>query len=240
MKMSVSHLPVQSVRARSRVGARTGARASQKGQQTKQVIVDAALALAAQIGLEGLSIGALAEVTQMSKSGVFAHFGSREELQISVIREYYSRFADEVFFPAMQEARGLPRVRALFANWMKRVAVELQSGCIFISGAVEFDDRPGPVRDELASSVKIWLAAMYRAVVQAKEEGHLHEDADERQMAFEIHALILALHYEARFLKNPVSLQQANKGFENILARYGKSVVTSCESSPPSIPSTKE
>ena len=186
--------------------------------------MDAALGLAAQIGLEGLSIGVLAEVTHMSKSGVFAHFGSREELQISVIREYYARFADEVFFPAMDEARGLPRVRALFANWMKRVAVEIQSGCIFISGAVAFDDRPGPVRDALASSVKTWLTAMYRAIVQAKEAGHLTENADEEQMAFEIHGLILALHYEARFLKNPASILRANKGFENILAQYGQPV----------------
>lgn len=201
-----------------------GERALQKGQQTKQLIVDAALGLAEQIGLEGLSIGALAEVTRMSKSGVFAHFGSREELQISVIREYYKRFADEVFFPAMDEPRGLPRVRALFANWMKRVAVEIQSGCIFISGAVEFDDRPGPVRDALASSVQTWLAAMYRAVVQAKEAGHLVADADEHQMAFEIHGLILALHYEARFLKNPGATDRVNTGFENILLRYGKSV----------------
>jgi AcrR family transcriptional regulator len=198
----------------------------QKGEQTKLAIIEAALGLAAQIGLEGLSIGVLAEVTQMSKSGVFAHFGSREELQISVIREYYARFSDEVFFPAMQEARGLPRVRALFANWMKRVAVELQSGCIFISGAVEFDDRPGPVRDALAGSVKTWLEAMYRAVVQAKEEGQLNADADEEQMAFEIHGLILALHYEARFLKNPDAIAHANRGFQNILARDGKAGVS--------------
>ena len=212
----------------------------QKGQQTKQAIVDAALGLAAQIGLEGLSIGALAEVTQMSKSGVFAHFGSREELQISVIREYYARFADEVFFPAMEEARGVPRVRALFANWMKRVAVEIQSGCIFISGAVAFDDQPGPVRDALASSVKTWLAALHRAVVQAKEEGQLNEDADEEQMAFEIHGLILAVHYEARFLKNPGATERANKGFENILTRFGKSVTTASAPSPKSNPSFKE
>ena len=193
----------------------------QKGQQTKQAIIDAALGLATQIGLEGLSIGALAEVTRMSKSGVFAHFGSREELQISVIREYYARFYDEVFSPALDEARGLPRVRALFSNWMKRVAVELQSGCIFISGAVEFDDRPGPVRDALASSVDTWLAAMYRAIVQAKQEGHLLHDADEEQMAFEIHGLILALHYEARFLQKPGAIARTHKGFENILARCG-------------------
>jgi AcrR family transcriptional regulator len=196
-------------------------RALQKGLQTKAAIVDAALGLATQIGLEGLSIGALAEVTQMSKSGVFAHFGSREELQISVIREYHTRFEDEVFYPAMQEPRGLPRLRALFANWMKRTSVEIDSGCIYISGAVEFDDRVGPVRDALVGSVKTWLAAMRRAVMAAKEEGHLRPDADEDQLLFEIHGLILALHYEARFLKTPGSIERAVAGFENILMLYG-------------------
>jgi AcrR family transcriptional regulator len=196
-------------------------RAMQKGQQTKATIIEAALGLSTQIGLEGLSIGVLAEVTQMSKSGVFAHFGSREELQISVIREYFSRFEQEVFYPALHAERGLPRVEALFHNWMKRVAVEIQSGCIFISGAVEFDDRPGPVRDALATSVQTWLNALFRAVVLAKQCGHLLPDADEHQMAFEIHGLILALHYEARFLKNPGSIERANQGFTNILVRYG-------------------
>ncbi|MCF8159308.1 MAG: TetR/AcrR family transcriptional regulator [Polaromonas sp.] len=215
--------PSPPITTSERIGQRSSsARALQKGQQTKQLIVDAALGLAEQIGLEGLSIGALAEVTRMSKSGVFAHFGSREELQISVIREYYQRFANEVFYPAMDAPRGLPRVRALFANWMKRVAIEIQSGCIFISGAVEFDDRPGPVRDALASSVQTWLSAFHRAVVQAKQEGQLVPDADEAQVAFEIHGLILALHYEARFLKSPGAIARANTGFENILLRYGK------------------
>ena len=195
------------------------ARAMQKGQQTKQVIVDAALGLATQIGLEGLSIGVLAEVTHMSKSGVFAHFGSREELQISVIREYFNRFEQEVFVPAMREPQGLPRLQALFANWMTRVAVEIQSGCIFISGAVEFDDRSGPVHDALASSVKTWLQAVHRTVVQAKACGHLDENANEQQVAFEIHGLILALHYEARFLKYPGSIERAVQGFNNIVAR---------------------
>jgi hypothetical protein len=86
---------------------------------------------------------------------------------------------------------------------------------------VEFDDRPGPVRDALAESVKIWLAAMHRAVVQAKETADLRADAEEQQMAFEIHGLILALHYEARFLKTPGSINRANKGFANIVTRYG-------------------
>lgn len=193
----------------------------QKGQQTKMTILDAALELATKMGLEGLSIGALAEATHMSKSGVFAHFGSREELQISVVREYFARFEREVFCPAMASPRGLPRVEALFANWMKLIAVEIQSGCIFISGAVEFDDRSGPVRDALSASVQIWLNALTRAVVSAKEHGHLAADTDVHQMAFEIHGLILALHYEARFLKNPGSLERTNKGFNNVLARYG-------------------
>ena len=192
----------------------------QKGRQTKAAIVDTALGLAAQIGLEGLSIGAVSDAMQMSKSGVFAHFGSREELQLSVVREYFRRFDEEVFKPVLQEPKGLPRVRALFANWMQRVAVELKSGCIFISGAVEFDDRLGPVRDALASSVQTWMGAMRRSVVLAREAGHLRADADEHQIVFEIHGLILALHYEKRFLKTPGSLERALFAFDEILARY--------------------
>jgi AcrR family transcriptional regulator len=216
--------PVKTARTGSLSGSISPAvskSSQQKGQQTKAAIVDAALGLATQIGLEGLSIGALAEVMHMSKSGVFAHFGSREELQISVVREYHARFEEEVFFPVLQQARGLPRLRAMFQNWMMRTSVEIDSGCLYISGAVEFDDRPGPVRDALAGSVRTWLAAMHRALVQAKEAGELRADADEQQMAFEIHGLILALHYEARFLKTPGSLDRANTGFANILARYG-------------------
>ena len=218
--MSVSELPAKV------------ARPAQKGQQTKAAIIDAALGLATQIGLEGLSIGALAEVAQMSKSGVFAHFGSREELQISVVREYHNRFEAEVFQPALQAPRGLPRLRALFENWMKRTSVEIDSGCIYISGAVEFDDRPGPVRDALASSVRTWLGAMRRAVEQAKAEGHLLATVDEDQLLFEIHGLILALHYEARFLQAPGSIQRGSRGFDNILAPY--IVAPAVRSAPPS------
>ena len=217
--MTVAEHPVKPERSSSTGAAQP--KPQQKGQQTKAAIVDAALGLATQIGLEGLSIGALAEVMHMSKSGVFAHFGSREELQISVIREYHARFEEEVFFPVLQVARGLPRLRALFHNWMNRTSIEIDSGCIYISGAVEFDDRPGPVRDALAGSVRTWLAAMYRAVVQAKEAGQLRHGADEQQIVFEIHGLILALHYEARFLKTPGSINRANTAFANILARYG-------------------
>ena len=190
-----------------------------KGRQTKAAIVNAALGLASQIGLEGLSIGALAEVTGMSKSGVFAHFGSREELQISVIREYHDQFESEVFYPALSCARGLPRLQSLFDNWMQRTTTEIDSGCIYISGAVEFDDRPGSVRDALASSVNTWQNALQRSVAQAQEEKHLTAKADPLQVAFEIHGLILALHYEARFLRNPGAADRARKGFSEIVAR---------------------
>ncbi|MEY4420890.1 MAG: hypothetical protein RLZZ498_1486 [Pseudomonadota bacterium] len=196
-------------------------RAVQKGQQTKATIVDAALGLATQIGLEGLSIGAVAEVAHMSKSGVFAHFGSREELQLSVIREYHDRFESEVFAPILTAPRGVPRLRQLFANWTQRTSAEIDSGCLYISGAAELDDRPGPVRDALARSVKTWLKAVHRTVVQAREEGHLAADTDAEQMVFEVHGLILALQYDARFLRSSKSLARTLRGFENILLRYG-------------------
>ncbi|EER61717.1 transcriptional regulator, TetR family [Acidovorax delafieldii 2AN] len=204
-----------------RAAGSTG-RALQKGQQTKAVIVDAALGLATHIGLEGLSIGALADVTGMSKSGVFAHFGSREELQISVIREYHTRFEQEVFYPAMAAPRGVARLRALFDNWMKRTSIEIDSGCIYISGAIEFGDRTGPVRDALVSSVLTWHAAMRRAIEHCQELGQLCEEASPEQMLFEIHGLILALHYEARFLQTPGSIDRAITGFNNILARNSR------------------
>ena len=202
-------------------GAAAGHRISPKGLQTKAHIVDVALQLAMHNGLESLSIGGLAEATQMSKSGVFAHFGSREELQISVIREYHHRFEQEVFYPALQAERGLPRLRALFDHWMKRTTIELDSGCIYISGAIEFHDNIGPVRNALVESVSIWHAAMRRTINQCKELDALRPDADENQILSEIHALILVLHYEARFLRSPGAMQRALTGFDNILWRYG-------------------
>lgn len=192
----------------------------QKGRQTRAAILDSALALASQMGLEGLSIGALAEVAQMSKSGVFAHFGSREELQISVIREYHAKFEQEVFVPALREPRGLPRLRAMFDRWVRRVTVERDSGCIYISGAVEFDDRPGPVRDALVEMVRAWHGAMHRAIRIAIDEGQLASDTDADQMLFEMHGLILALHHDARLMRTPGALQRAQRGFERVVDLY--------------------
>jgi AcrR family transcriptional regulator len=210
-----SRLPAaRAVDAPSRRAAAPGLH---KGQQTRAAILDAALLLAAQVGLEGLSIGALAEVAKMSKSGVFAHFGSREELQISVLREYHARFEAEIFEPAMRRARGLPRLRALFEHWVRRVSVELDSGCIYISGAVEFDDRPGPVRDALVAMVRDWQAAQSRAIAQAMAAGHLRADTDVPQLVFEIQGLILSLHHDARFLRTPGVLERVEQSFERLL-----------------------
>lgn len=204
----------------SRTVASGASRALLKGQQTKAAIVEAALGLATHIGLEGLSIGALAETTGMSKSGVFAHFGSREELQISVVREYHARFEQEVFAPALAQPRGLARLRAMLDLWMQRSSIEVDSGCVYISGAVEFDDRTGPVRDALVDSVRTWHAAMRRAIVQSQETGELDAAVDPDQMLFEIHGLVLALHYEARFLQTPGAIDRARQGLRNILARH--------------------
>ena len=192
-------------------------RAHQKGQQTKAAIVDAALGLATQIGLEGLSIGALAEVARMSKSGVFAHFGSREELQISVVREYHIRFENEVFLPILQVERGLPRLRQLFANWTKRTSAEIDSGCLYISGAAEFDDRPGAVREQLVESVEMWRHALLKAIKISIEEGHLKKDANPEAMLFGIYSAVLGLHHDARFLRLTKSIQLAKDLVKKII-----------------------
>ena len=215
--LRVSALPISSnpVRKPNRV-----VRTLQKGQQTRAIILDAALALASHMGLEGLSIGALADVTKMSKSGVFAHFGSREELQIAVVTEYHAKFEEEVFFTAIREPRGLPRLRALYERWVHRVALEVDSGCIYISGAVEFDDRPGPVRDALVAMVKAWHAALHKAILLAQEVGHVKADADVEQILFELHGMILSLHHDARFLRSAGALGRASVGFARAVQCY--------------------
>ncbi|MGI4848724.1 MAG: TetR/AcrR family transcriptional regulator [Janthinobacterium lividum] len=191
-----------------------------KGELTRVAILDMALDLASRNGLEGLTIGSLAERMQMSKSGVFAHFGSREELQIAVLKLYHHRFEQEIFQPAIGLPRGLPRLRALFAGWVSRVALELVSGCIYISGAVEYDDRPGAIRDALLGMVRAWQQALLRSVGQAVELGHLRVDTDAAQLVFEMHGLILALHHEARFMQQPDSIRRAQLGFDRLIDSY--------------------
>lgn len=191
--------------------------APRKGEATRAAIVDAALAIARRAGLEGLTIGGLAESLGMSKSGVFAHFGSREELQLAVLQEYAARFVDEVLRPALREARGLPRLQAMLANWLRLLARELEQGCLMIAGASEYDDRPGPLRDALVGIVTGWKDELLRAIDAAKEEGHLRADVDARQLVFEITGLMLVLHQDARLLKSSDSVKRARAGLARLL-----------------------
>ena len=194
-----------------------------KGEQTRAAILDVALELASRNGLEGLTIGLLADRMSMSKSGVFAHFGSREDLQLEVVKLYHHRFEQEVFYPSIKETRGLPRLVAMYTRWVKRVSVEIASGCIYISGAVEYDDREGPIREELVSMVRAWQGALLRSVRQAIELRHLRTGFDAEQLVFEMHGLILALHHDARFLRNPGAVERARAGFERLIENYRNS-----------------
>jgi AcrR family transcriptional regulator len=191
-----------------------------KGELTRAAILDTALELASRDGLEGLTIGLLADKMNMSKSGVFAHFGSREDLQLEVLKLYHHRFEQEVFFPSIKEARGLPRLRAMFARWISRVSEEIASGCIYISGAVEYDDRPGPIREELVAMVSAWQGALLRCVKQAVETGDLKQDTDPQQLVYEMYGLILAVHHDARLLRTPGAVERAKVGFERLIENY--------------------
>ncbi len=191
-----------------------------KGEQTRAAILDGALELASRNGLEGLTIGLLADRMNMSKSGVFAHFGSREDLQMEVLKLYHHRFEQEVFFPSVKEPRGLPRLESMFARWVKRVSVEIASGCIYISGAVEYDDRPGPIREALVAMVRAWQGALLRAVQQSVDVGALQAGTDPQQLVYEMYGLILALHHDARFLRVPGALERANRGFARLIENY--------------------
>jgi AcrR family transcriptional regulator len=191
--------------------------ARSKGALTKAVIVDQALKIASHQGLEGLTVGLLAEALAMSKSGVFAHFGSREELQLAVVREYYRRFESQVFKPALQEPKGLARLQKMINLWMQTSIQELSAGCIFISGAVEFDDRPGPVRDELVRSVQTWRAALKRAIEQAVEVGDLKKDCAPEAVLFQIYSYVQGLHHDARFLQISRSVDIAAQSIQQTI-----------------------
>jgi AcrR family transcriptional regulator len=197
-----------------------------KGELTRAAILDVALDAASRDGIEGLTIGLLADKMNMSKSGVFAHFGSREDLQIEVLKLYHYHFEQEVFYPSMKEERGLPRLQSMFALWVKRVTVEIASGCIYISGAAEYDDRQGPIRDELVGMVHAWQGALRRAATQAIALGHLSADVDPEQIVYEMYGLILALHHDARFLRKPGSVNRAEIGFERMIESYAPKTVT--------------
>jgi len=188
-----------------------------KGALTRAAIVDAALTIARRDGLEGLTIGDLAAQMQMSKSGVFAHFGSREELQRAVLAEYASRFVAAVLAPAVRRPRGLARLRAILDNWLKLLTTEIEQGCLMISGSIEYDDRPGPMREAVVGIISGWRAELLRAIEDAKASGELRAATDAGQLAFEIYGLMLGYHQSARLLRAADSRRRARTGLNRLL-----------------------
>jgi AcrR family transcriptional regulator len=192
-------------------------RSARKGQATRAAIIDAALSIARRDGLEGLTIGVLADRLDMSKSGVFSHFGSREELQLAVLNAYATGFVDVVLRPAVARPRGLPRLRALLENWLSLLAEEIEAGCILIAGASEYDDRPGPLHDALVGIIDGWKGELLRAIGEAQSEGHLDRAADAHQLVFEIYGLMLMLHQDARLLHSSDGVLRARAGLARLI-----------------------
>ena len=192
-----------------------------KGEQTRTAILDEALKIASRLGLEGLTIGSLADATGMSKSGLFAHFGSREDLQLAVLDHAAQRYGINVFVPALKIERGLPRLRVLFERWLQWSNESgLPGGCIMISAAAEFDDRPGPIRDSVIAYQRQGTAISEKAVRLAIEEGHLRADTDPEQIAFEMLGIVLANHNHRRLLGDKEARKRSMTAFEELIARH--------------------
>jgi AcrR family transcriptional regulator len=185
-----------------------------KGAETRRAILDQALAMSSCLGLEGVTLGLLAREAGMSKSGLFAHFDSKEQLQLQVLDTAAQRFRETVVEPALHAPRGEPRVRALFEHWLAwEDAPFLPGGCVFIAVAQELDDRPGPVRDRLVDYQRQWLETLARAAAIAVEEGHFRADLDTGQFAYDLYALALARHHFGRLLRDPEAEDRAHTAF---------------------------
>jgi AcrR family transcriptional regulator len=187
-----------------------------KGEETRQAILARAFELSTVIGVSGLSIGRLAEATGLSKSGLFAHFGSKEALEVAVIGEASRQFVQDVMVPALREPRGLPRIRALFDHWLTWGV--RPGGCFFIGATAELDDRPGAPRDTLVQASKDWIDELTKAAQIAVREGHFRTDLDAEQFAFEEYGIMLATHTYHRFLRDPEALARTRQAFERLLA----------------------
>ena len=191
-----------------------------RGSRTRSAILDVALAEASTLGLGGLSIGALARKMELSKSGVFAHFGSKKDLQLQVLAIARDRFIETVVSPALRRERGEPRVRGLFENWLAwSQASFLPGGCPFVSTANELDDIPGPLRDYLLQSQRDWLDTLATAARIAVDEGHFRLDLEVEQFAYDFYSIILAYHHFHRLLEDPKSEARCRVAFESLLER---------------------
>ncbi len=192
-----------------------------KGQQTRSTILSEAMRTASVEGFQGISIGMLADRLGMSKSGLFAHFGSKEELEKAVLDETAKRFMDAIWTPVRREPRGRPRVEALFRHWLDWTQQndQLPGGCLFVALAADLDDKPGPVRDQLADLQRQWDAMLVRSARIAMEEGHFRADLDPRQFAYEMQGIVLGLNFYRRLLQDPAAIRRAEDAFAALLER---------------------
>jgi len=185
---------------------------------TKNAILDHAVGMAARVGLEGLTVGRLAEELELSKSGLFAHFGSKEALQVQTLEAAATRFVDAVVRPALAAPRGEPRVRALFDGWLRWAVSRISpGGCLFVAAATELDDRPGAARDTLVRLQRDWQETIANTVRTAVAEGHFRPDIEPEQSAFELHGIMLAYHHAARLLEDRRAEARARAAFERVV-----------------------
>lgn len=187
-----------------------------KGEATRAVILDEAGRLAGGVGLAGLTIGSLATQTGLSKSGLFAHFGSKEALQLEVLAHTAERFTAEVVRPALRAPRGEPRVRALLDRWLAWGSSP--GGCLLVASAFELDDQPGPVRDRLVQNQRDWMDTIATVFASGVPEGHFRPDADPRQFAQDLEGVMLAYHLTSRLLADGEAEARARRSLDTLLA----------------------
>lgn len=198
--------------------AKTGRRA--QGERTRQAILETAVDIASVEGLEGLTIGRLASELSMSKSGLFAHFGSKEDLQLATVEAARSVFKREVIRPAFEFDHGMARLWKLCDVWLSYVQGGVfRGGCFFAAAAAEFDSRPGPVRDRIAETMKDWLNILKRALVEAQEAGQINKDADPAQLAFELNALEMGANWSYQLHGDKQAFARARRAILERLRR---------------------
>jgi AcrR family transcriptional regulator len=188
-----------------------------KGEETRASILDASLQIASRVGFDALTIGQLAERTDMSKSGLFAHFRSKEQLQLQTLDWGRERFTDVVVRPTLAAPRGEARVRALFEHWLDWEQDGLTGGCVFVAASIEYDDQPGPMQDELVRHQRDWTEFIATVAGTAVSEGHFRADLDTQQLAFALQGLMLGYHHAHRLLRDPHALERTRTGFEQLL-----------------------
>lgn len=194
-----------------------------KGKQTKEKILNTAISLASVYGLQDLSIGRLANESQLSKSGLFAHFNSKENLQAQIIQRVTDLYIEHVLSPAISHPRGIPRIRAIFQNWKNWIDGDtLPGGCLALASAVEFDDRPGIVRQEVVTMIRNLQQMLERSALIAVSEGHFKPDTDTRQFAFELNSIVCGYHMSSRLLKESDAGKRSDEAFERLLDAYRK------------------